>query len=77
MLPPVWEASHGRDVRRRSRKAVQLAVDLTAFCAVPLAALVVFRARDDHGRLMVALSVLEALAVAGLASQVVRFARAA
>ncbi|WP_436999933.1 hypothetical protein [Streptomyces sp. enrichment culture] len=65
MLPPVWEASHGRDVRRRSRKAV------------PLAALVVFRARDDHGRLMVALSVLEALAVAGPASQVVRFARAA
>ncbi|MFE8951911.1 hypothetical protein ACH4KU_11630 [Streptomyces althioticus] len=73
-----WEASHGRDTRRRSRKAVQLAVDLTAFCAVPLAALVVFWAQDDgHGRLMVALSVLEALAVAGLASQVVRFARAA
>ncbi|MEV6093091.1 hypothetical protein ACPCC3_30165 [Streptomyces cellulosae] len=56
---------------------MQLAVDLTAFCAVPLAALAVFRAQDDHGRLMVALSVLEALAVAGLASQVVRFARAA
>lgn len=50
---------------------------MTAFCAVPLAALGVFRAQDDHGRLMVALSVLEALAVAGLASQVVRFARAA
>ncbi|MDL5203878.1 hypothetical protein [Streptomyces sp. ALI-76-A] len=72
-----WETAHRGDARRRSRKAVQTAVDLTAFCAVPLAALVVFWADGDGGRLLVAVSVLEALAVTGLASQVVRYARAA
>ncbi|MCD7439366.1 hypothetical protein K4B79_14130 [Streptomyces lincolnensis] len=72
-----WETAHRGDARRRSRKALQLAVDLTAFGAVPLAALVVFWADGDGGRLLVAMSVLEALAVAGLASQIVRYARGA
>ncbi|MEU0581056.1 hypothetical protein ABZ465_27940 [Streptomyces griseoincarnatus] len=39
-------------------------------------ALAVCWAHGDHGRLTVALSVLEALTVAGLASRAVRFARA-
>lgn len=52
-------------------------VDLTAFCAVPLAALVVFWVNGDGGGLMVTLSVLEALAVAGLGSQIVWYARTA
>ena len=72
-----WETAHRGDARRKSRKAVQTLVDLTAFCAVPLAALVVFWADGDGGGLLVSLSVLEALAVAGLASQVVWYAKAA
>ena len=72
-----WEAYHRSDTRRRSRKRIQTVIDLTAFCAVPLAALVVFWATGDAGGLLIALSVLEALAVAGLAAQVVWYARAA
>ncbi|MEV5017179.1 hypothetical protein ACIGW1_28250 [Streptomyces sp. NPDC053780] len=72
-----WEAYHRGDTRRRSRKATQTVIDLTAFCAVPLAALVVFWSHGDVGGLLVGVSALEALAVAGLASQVVRYARAA
>ncbi len=72
-----WDARHRGDTRRRSRKTVQTVIDLTAFCAVPLAALTVLWANGDAGGLLVALSVLEALAVAGLASQIVRYAKAA
>ncbi|MFE4051749.1 hypothetical protein [Streptomyces sp. YIM B13518] len=72
-----WEAYHRSDTRRRSRKAVQTVIDLTAFCAVPLAALVVFWVNGDGGGLLVTLSVLEALAVAGLASQIVWYAKTA
>ncbi|MEU3663169.1 hypothetical protein AB0E77_26065 [Streptomyces sp. NPDC032940] len=72
-----WEAYHRSDTRRRSRKTIQTVIDLTAFCAVPLAALVVFWVNGDAGRLLLALSVVEALAVAGLASQVVWYAKAA
>ncbi|XUL91184.1 hypothetical protein ACQ86D_34950 [Streptomyces galilaeus] len=74
-----WETAHRGDPRRRSRKVIQTLVDLTAFCAVPLAALVVFWADRDSsgGGLLVVLSVLEALAVTGLASQVVWYAKAA
>ncbi|MGW0335280.1 hypothetical protein ACWD0J_25990 [Streptomyces sp. NPDC003011] len=72
-----WETVHRGDARRRSRKTVQTVVDLTAFCVVPLAALVVFWVDGDGGGLLVAVSVLEALTVAGLASQVVWYARAA
>ncbi|MGW5635754.1 hypothetical protein [Streptomyces sp. NPDC003832] len=69
-----WETGHRGDARRRSRKTIQLVVDLTAFCAVPLAALVVFWA-DGGGGLLIGLSVLEALAVAGLAAQITVYAR--
>ncbi|MEV7995745.1 hypothetical protein AB0O67_28755 [Streptomyces sp. NPDC086077] len=72
-----WEAYHRRDVRRRSRKTIQCVVDLTAFCGVPLAALVVFWAAGDGGRLLVGLSVAEALTVVGLGVQVVVYARPA
>jgi hypothetical protein len=72
-----WEAYHRRDMRRRSRKAVQCVVDLVAFCAVPLAALVVFWVSGDGGGLMIGLSVVEALAVAGLGVQVVLYTRPA
>lgn len=72
-----WETAHRGDARRRSRKVLQTVVDLTAFCAVPLAALAVFWVDGEGGRLLVALSVVEALAVGGLASQVVWYARVA
>jgi hypothetical protein len=72
-----WEAYHRSDTRRRSRKAIQTLVDLTAFCAIPLAALVVFWASADASGLLVVLSVLEALAVAGLGIQVVMYTRPA
>jgi len=72
-----WETAHRADARRTSRKLLQTAVDLTAFCAVPLAALVVFWADGKGGGLLVALSVLEAFAVAGLGAQVVVYARPA
>jgi hypothetical protein len=72
-----WETAHRGDARRGARKVIQCAVDLTAFCAVPLAALVVFWADGEGGGLLVALSALEALAVAGLGVQVVLYARPA
>ncbi|MFI9151767.1 hypothetical protein [Streptomyces sp. NPDC053367] len=72
-----WEAYHRRDARRRSRKAIQCVVDLVAFCAVPLAALVVFWASGEGGGLLVGMSVLEALALLGLGVQVVRYTRPA
>ncbi|WP_369262303.1 hypothetical protein [Streptomyces sp. R35] len=70
-----WETAHRGDGRRGSRKVIQCVVDLTAFCAVPLAALVVFWASGEGGGLLVGLSVVEALAVAGLGAQVVVYAR--
>ncbi|MGW6738606.1 hypothetical protein [Streptomyces sp. NPDC055013] len=71
-----WETAHRVDVRRKSRKAIQTVVDLTAFCLVPFAVLVVFWASGGSG-LLIAVSVLEALAVAGLGSQVVWYANGA
>jgi hypothetical protein len=50
-------------------------VDLTAFCAVPIAGLVIFWASGQGGGLLVTLSVFEALTVAGLGAQVVSYAR--
>ncbi|MEU3250778.1 hypothetical protein [Streptomyces sp. NPDC006997] len=72
-----WEAYHRLDTRRRDRETIQAGVDLTAFCAVPLAALTAFWARGDVGGLLVALSVLEALTVAGPAAQILLHTRPA
>ena len=72
-----WETAHRGDARRGSRKTLQSVVDLTAFCVVPLAALVVFWADGDGGALLVTLSVGEALCVAGLGAQIVTYARPA
>lgn len=69
-----WQRAHRSDARRRSRKAFQCVVDLAVFYVLPL---VVFWAGGPGGGLLVALSVLEALAVAGLAVQVVLYARPA
>ncbi|KAB8162220.1 hypothetical protein FH609_024455 [Streptomyces sp. 3MP-14] len=69
-----WEKAHRTDERRRSRKAIQLAVDLLAFCAAPLAALVVYwMVGPPHWQLLL-VSGLEALAIGGLAHQITRYA---
>jgi hypothetical protein len=69
-----WEAFHRGDARRVSRKAVQLVVDLLAFCFVPLSALVVYWAGGDTSTGLVLVSVFEALAVAGLGWFIVLYA---
>ncbi|NUR84360.1 MAG: hypothetical protein HOY71_09770 [Nonomuraea sp.] len=69
-----WETEHHSDRRRRSRRWLQLAVNLTAFCAPPLAALVVVWAAGPHTPATLALSVLEAAALAVLAVQITRYA---
>ncbi|MGN9760700.1 hypothetical protein [Streptomyces sp. SD31] len=69
-----WEDFHRGDARRVSRKAVQLVVDLLAFCVVPLSALVVYWAGGGTSTGLVILSVGEALAVAGLGAYIVLYA---
>ncbi|MER5601108.1 hypothetical protein [Streptomyces sp. NPDC002265] len=69
-----WETFHRGDARRVSRKIVQCVVDLVAFCVVPLGALVVYWTGGHLPVGLLAVSVAEALAVAGLAVYVVMYA---
>jgi hypothetical protein len=69
-----WETFHRGDAGRVSRKVVQCAVDLLAFCVVPLAALVVYWGGGQVSAGLLVLSLAEAGAVAGLAVFVVRYA---
>ncbi|MEU5902081.1 hypothetical protein [Streptomyces venezuelae] len=69
-----WEAAHRGDRRRGSRKRLQLAVDLLAFCVNPAAALTVFWI---HGHLtwpLVTVSLAESAAVVGLGIQIALYA---
>ncbi|WAZ24196.1 hypothetical protein STRCI_005596 [Streptomyces cinnabarinus] len=70
-----WETAHRSDARRRTRKAVQCAVDLTAFCVVPLAGLAVYWSAGQTSAGLLVVSVFEALALLGLAAQVIVYAR--
>jgi hypothetical protein len=70
-----WETAHRSDSRRRSRKAIQCAIDLLAFCVVPLAGLVVYWAGGQTSPGLLTLSVVEALTVTGLGAQVLAYAR--
>ncbi|MET7485619.1 hypothetical protein [Streptomyces sp. NPDC005538] len=72
-----WETAHRSDSRRRSRKVIQCAVDLLAFCVVPFAGLVVYWAAGagDSSSGLLVLSVVEALIVVGLGHQVLSYAR--
>ncbi|GAB2858544.1 hypothetical protein GCM10027074_27050 [Streptomyces deserti] len=69
-----WEIAHRSDSRRRSRKTIQCAVDLLAFCVVPLAGLAVYWAAGDVSPGLLVLSLVEAVTVAGLGVQVVSYA---
>lgn len=70
----VWERVHRDDRHRRSRKAVQCVIDLLAFCLVPLAGLTVYWTGGQGSGGLLVVSVVEAVAVAGLGSQVVSYA---
>jgi hypothetical protein len=69
-----WETYHRGDARRVSRKVVQCAVDLLAFCVVPLAALVVYWSGGQVSAGLLVLSLAEAAAVVGLGVFVVLYA---
>ncbi|MBV7700724.1 hypothetical protein [Streptomyces sp. TRM70350] len=66
-------AAHRSDARRRSRKAIQCAVGLLAFCVVPLAGLAVHWIAGETATGLIVLA--EAAIVIGLGRQVVSFAR--
>jgi hypothetical protein len=70
-----WETDHPADRRRRSRKTIQLAVDLVTFCGSGLAALTAFWLADPQPPLLVVASVAEAVATGVLASQFIAYAR--
>ncbi|MFF4753539.1 hypothetical protein ACWD5R_10065 [Streptomyces sp. NPDC002514] len=69
-----WESAHRTDARRRTRKALQCVIDLLAFCLVPLAGLTVYWAAGATGGGLLAMSVVEAMAVLGLGVQVLSYA---
>jgi hypothetical protein len=68
-----WEREHSADRYRRSRKAGQLAVDLTTFCGPGAAALTAYWLAPG-GPLLTSVSVLEAIGTGLLAWQFVRYA---
>ncbi|MFI9227855.1 hypothetical protein [Streptomyces rimosus] len=69
-----WESTHRRDAHRRSRKRIQLAIDLLTFCAAPLGALVVYWLLGPLRWPLLLVSAAETAMVAGLAFQIVRYA---
>jgi hypothetical protein len=68
-----WESVHRADRRRASRKRIQLAVDIIAFCLVPLTALTTYWVSRRITAYLGFLSVAEALALFGLAYQMVLY----
>jgi len=70
-----WETEHPADRRRRSRKTIQLFVDLATFCGSGLAALIAFwLAPDSHSGILVFTSLIELIAVGILAQQLITYA---
>jgi hypothetical protein len=61
-----WETGHQAGVFRRTRRYVQLAVDLITFCALPFAALVGFWVLGPCPAGLIVVSVLETLLLGGL-----------
>ncbi|MFC7534173.1 hypothetical protein [Actinoplanes sp. GCM10030250] len=69
-----WEIAHRSDPRRRTRKVLQLAVDLGGFCAPALTAIVIYWANGPLRWPFVVVSIIEAAAVCGLAVEIIRYA---
>ncbi|MEU9191186.1 hypothetical protein AB0D14_43215 [Streptomyces sp. NPDC048484] len=65
-----WEVAHRSDRRRRSRKWLQLFVDLLTFCGASLAALTVFWVAGRTSAALLAVSLVECAAVVALAVQI-------
>ncbi|WP_033347998.1 hypothetical protein [Kitasatospora aureofaciens] len=68
-----WETAHRSDGYRKQRKIIQCVVDLAAFTAVPLAALIAFWINGSGRGLPITCSVLETVAVVALATQIVLY----
>ncbi|MDT0529768.1 hypothetical protein RM555_12295 [Micromonospora sp. DSM 115977] len=69
-----WEFTHRSDHRRRSRKWLQLVVDVSTFCAPPLAAVAIFLTYGSRETVLIATSVVEIAAVGVLAAQIISYA---
>ncbi len=68
-----WETEHRSDSRRRTRKILQLLVDQSVFCLSPLAALIIYATDGEHRIPLVAVAVVEAVAVGVLSVQIIRY----
>lgn len=66
-----WESSHRTDRRRRSRKIIQLAVDLIVFCIPAITGIAVRISRGDVSVLAAAVMTAEITLVLILAFQIV------
>lgn len=69
-----WEAAHRSDRRRRSRKWLQLFVDLLTFCGTSMAALTVFWATGPISAALLAVSLVECAVIVVLAFQMSAYA---
>jgi hypothetical protein len=69
-----WEFAHRADRRRRTRKLLQLIVDLMAFCLAPVAAIIVVWTSGKASTWSLVISVIEVSAVTVLAAQIVVYA---
>jgi hypothetical protein len=66
-----WETAHRTHPGRRTRKALQLAVDLTTFSILPITTLVIFWAHGPRSVPLMAVSIAESMAVATLTTHIV------
>jgi hypothetical protein len=69
-----WERTHRSDERRKSRKWLQLAADLTAFCTLPTTAIVACLLASLHSIPTVLIALVELFALAVLAGQINSYA---
>lgn len=69
-----WEIAHCCDPRRRTRKRLQLAVDLLTFCGSPVAAAIAYWASGEVTGFLVAVSLVEMAAVGVLGAQIALYA---
>ncbi|MBO3752194.1 hypothetical protein J5X84_39565 [Streptosporangiaceae bacterium NEAU-GS5] len=72
-----WEHYHRADPLRRSRKWLQLAADMVAFCVPSLTAIALLLLLGPHNPLVLIGSAAAIIAVTILAAQIVRYAGAA
>lgn len=69
-----WETAHRADSYRASRKFIQLVVDLTTFCLIPICAIIVYWIDGPHRAILIVISGWEVLALSVLAGQFFRYA---